>query len=325
MKSIYIKDIRNKNEGDIEEIFVVIEQKIKPKRDGEPYIELVLGDATGEIKGVAFENIDRLSRVLQPSNVIKVKAQIQKFGRDRNLKIVEASEVSEFEIGDLVPMTDRSITKMYAELMSYIERVSNRYLKKLLLAFFDDPEFAEKFKMAPGAKKMHHAYIGGLLEHTLEVTKFADAAREVVPGLKRDILIAGGLLHDIGKVREYTWFPRIERTDEGRLMGHIVIGYEMARRKIRKIKGFPEELAMHILHIILSHHGQQEWGSPIVPMTPESMIVHFADNMSAKLWMFQHVEVSSEGSRWSDFHRGLSRYVFLGGQEEEFNEEELPF
>ncbi len=319
MKSLYITDIRNKNDEEIEEIFVVIRSQIKPTRTGQKYIDLLIGDSTGEMKAVVFDDIERLSQILQPSKVIRLKARIQRFGKDRNLKVIDASVVAEdkYELADIVPMTDKNINQMYAELLKFVQKVSNKHLKNLLLAFFGDIEFAEKFKMAPGARKMHHAYVGGLLEHTLEVTRFAYAARDVISGLKKDILIAGGLLHDIGKVREYTWFPRIDRTDEGRLMGHIAIGYEMAKNKISSMKSFPNDLAMHILHIILSHHGQQEWGSPIVPMTPESMIIHFADNMSAKLWMFQHVDVSSENARWSDYHRGLSRYVFLGGEEEE--------
>ncbi len=326
MKSVYVRELRSRNEGDVEGVFVVIEQKVKPTKNGQPYIELVIGDATGEMKAVVFDDVERLSAILRPSSVIKVRAQLQRFGRDRNLKIADAHPVLDYEISDLVPTTDKNIGQMYAELLLFVERVSNKFLKKLLLSFFGDSDFAEQFKMAPGAKKMHHAYIGGLLEHTLEVTKFADATREVVPQVKRDILITGGLLHDIGKVREYTWFPRIDRTDEGRLMGHIAIGYEMAKQKIERIRDFPENLAMHILHIILSHHGQQEWGSPIVPMTTESMIIHFADNMSAKLWMFQHAEAPDESARWSEFHRGLARYVFFGGDEEkEGGEEELLF
>ncbi|RKZ01173.1 MAG: hypothetical protein DRQ10_02635 [Candidatus Hydrothermota bacterium] len=328
MKKIFVSDLQNFVGQHVESEFAVLKKTVRRKRDGAPYLEIVLKDVTGEISAIAFDNFNALNQKIAPGKVLRIKGLVEKFNERIRLKFREAVEQQQFDITDYVPKTPRDIDQMFDELLRLADRVTEPHLKDLLMMFFGDPEFSEKFKLAPAAKKYHHNYIGGLLEHTLNMTKFALGASNIHPRVNRDILITGGLLHDIGKIKEFVWFPKIDYSDEGRLFGHIVLGFKMAEEKIRLIDGFPEVLAMHILHIIVSHHGQLEWGSPAVPMTLEAQILHFADNADAKIWMFDRAieehPRDEYGGRWTQYHKGLSRFIFLG-EPEETKEEELPF
>jgi 3'-5' exoribonuclease len=203
---------------------------------------------------------------------------------------------------------------MFAELLVIVEQIQTPCLKDLLLAFFRDEQIVKLFKKAPAAKGFHHVYLGGLLEHTLSVIRLLDLAARHYTGVNRDLLLTGGILHDIGKIYEFQYDRLIDYSDAGRLVGHIVMGVEMLDARIAKIEGFPENLAMELRHLILSHHGTLEYGSPKRPKTLEAMIVHYIDDLDAKVNAFQTFTSGTPDSEsnWTPFHRLFERYIYKG-------------
>jgi len=232
---------------------------------------------------------------------------------------------SDVILNDYLPTTRGNIEAMFGDLQSFIDRIENPPLKKLLKAFFDDRETAERFKRAPAAKSLHHIYLGGLLEHTHSVIRLLDQIASHYPGVNRDLLLTGGILHDIGKISEFSYDRLVEYSDEGRLIGHIIIGVEMIDQKIAGIPEFPESLAMELRHLILSHHGILEYGSPKRPKTLEALIVHYVDDLDAKVNSFEQYlnDFRNEETGWTPFHRFLERYLYRGRLQEGTAEEPL--
>jgi 3'-5' exoribonuclease len=325
MKSLFVKNLTPDLTGkEIESIFLVAKREVRKKRDGLPYLEIVFSDVTGTIPGVLFDEFEKYESLLQVGKVVNVKGIIGTYNDEIRIKVLHVMDVITFDPKDFVPSTDKDVNILMGDLLKLIDQVVDPYLKGLLKYFFEeDKEFLEKFKRAPAAKSYHHPYIGGLLEHTLGVAEISLTIAKNYPDVNEDLLLTGALLHDIGKVEEYTSFPAIERTDRGRLLGHVVIGYEMVSERIKAMDnylgGFPEDLALQLLHIILSHHGELSWGSPVVPYTLEAQILHFVDNLNAKAWMFREAREKRKDpdARWSEFHRGLSRMVYLGEPDED--------
>lgn len=327
MKSLFVKNLEEHKGKEIESEFLVAKKEFKRKKDGSPYIELVLSDVTGTVQAVIFEKVEKHEPLIRIGKVLRVRGIVGTYNEELQIKVSEIQDVLAFDPQDYVPSTDKDVNILMKELTGLIGKVLQPHLKRLLEAFFiEDRDFVEKFKRAPAAVRHHHPYLGGLLEHTLSVAELSLTIAKNYREVNEDVLLTGALLHDVGKVEEYTTFPRIERTDRGRLLGHVVIGYEMVSNKILKIKdylgGFPEDLALQVLHIVLSHHGELSWGSPVVPHTLEAQIVHFVDNLDAKAWMFIEAKEMRKDplARWSEYHRGLARMVYLGSTEE--NEEE---
>jgi 3'-5' exoribonuclease len=232
------------------------------------------------------------------------------------LVIAELKKVPEEEVAlaDFLPETARDMGEMEGELARLISSLNDVNLMRLLSAFFDDPSFLALYRSAPAAKGMHHVYLGGLIEHSLAVARLVDGIVPLYEGLNRDLLIAGALLHDVGKVREIAYIRSFDYTDEGKLLGHITIGVEMVREKIAGLKDFPRELAMLLQHMLLSHHGQYEFGSPKLPMTLEATILNYLDDLDSKInGIRTHVEKEPENhSRWSAYHRLYDRYFYKG-------------
>ncbi len=323
MKELYVRQLEKLLGQPIEGEFLLTKKEVKKRREGGgTYLELNLADVTGGIPGVVFENVERLREVLREGHVFNIKGMVTTFNDTIRIKVFSAEAVKKFDPRDYVKSTEKDISLMEERLLKLVDSVLDPYLQKLLSLFFRDDDFMKKFKMAPAAKKLHHAFIGGLLEHTLSVTELAKVVSERYKDVNSDLLIAGALLHDIGKVEEFGFFPLIDYTDRGRLLGHLVLGYEMVSAKIEEMQnflgGFPEDTKMQILHMILSHHGELNWGSPVVPQTVEAQILHFLDNLDAKVWMFLEAKGLTKDpmARWSEYHRGLSRFVFIGGSEE---------
>jgi 3'-5' exoribonuclease len=201
------------------------------------------------------------------------------------------------------------------------ESVENPHLKKLLNLILEDEELTQRLKVSPAAKLWHHSYLGGLVEHTLKVVEFCEKAAELYELVNRDLLISGALLHDIGKIYTYSLSGFIDYTDEGRLLGHIVSGDELINEKIKKVEGFPQELALQLRHLILAHQGQLEFASPVVPQTLEAIILHYADEMDAKAGAFSDIinretRQGREGKKWSDWVPLIRRYIYLGEEKE---------
>ena len=202
---------------------------------------------------------------------------------------------------------------MFDSLMSIISTIENPHLKTLLELIFSNEEIADSFQKAPAAKGFHHAYIGGLLEHTLSVTQLLDLVADHYQQANRDLIITGGILHDIGKIRELSFKGSMNYTDEGRLIGHIVMAVELVDTKIAEISDFPKQLALELRHILLSHHGTLEYGSPKRPKTIEALIVNFIDDLDAKMNAFgEFINSSGEESNWTPYHRLLERFIYKG-------------
>jgi 3'-5' exoribonuclease len=229
------------------------------------------------------------------------------------IEFIESASLQDVE--DLVPKSPRSLETMEEEWLTLVDQVDDEHLRALLMKVWEDPQLKKAYCAVPGGKKIHHPYKGGLLEHSLAVAKGAYLLwRKVYPSLNKDLLIAGGLLHDIGKVEELTWQgTEPEYTDQGRLMGHVMLGGQILVRLISQIEGFPEELALKVQHIVASHHGEPEVGAAQKPMFKEAVVIHFLDGMDSKLSGFDvFVQKDTSEGNWTAFHRWFDRYIYKG-------------
>jgi 3'-5' exoribonuclease len=312
-KSVYIKDIKPGEK--VNELFLVTEKNLAFSQKGIPYLNLRLKDKTGEVDGKIWENAIEWDKAFSKGDVIKAQGGAVSFRNTVQLSITGVRKVddSAVEIAEYLPASKGDIDVMFADLMAFVEQIETPCLRALLHLFFHEGEVADLFKKAPAAKGFHHVYIGGLLEHTLSVIRLLDQVTKHYQGINRDLLITGGILHDIGKIYEYTYDRMFDYSDEGRLIGHIVIGLEMLDERIGAVGGFPTQLAMELRHLILSHHGTQEFGSPKRPKTLEALIVHFIDDLDAKVNAFQEfIQESDDNSHWTPFHKLLERFIYKG-------------
>jgi len=303
----------------VEDVFLVKEMSRAETRSAKPYLILTLMDRSGEIPARLWENADTYLDICRPGSLVQVNGQVQAYRGILQLKVDTVLQVDKesADIGLFLQSTGRDVDEMTSEITALAHGIKNPFCRKLLLRFINDNDFFQAFQQAPAAKSIHHAYLGGLLEHTLSVMQLAGRIADFYPALDRDVLITGALLHDIGKTRELAFdsLP-FEYTDMGRLVGHLVIGVEMIREKISTIDGFPEELAARLQHLILSHHGRYEFGSPTLPMTGEAFVLNFLDDLDAKLNFLGRLEkqASKPGYQWTDFQRTLERFLYVKGR-----------
>jgi 3'-5' exoribonuclease len=316
-KKIFISRIK---EGQtVEDLFLVKDMNRAETRSGKPYLILTLMDRTGEIPARLWENADAFLEACEPGNLVQVSGQAQVYRGILQLKIdhVVQAEKKEPDKKLFLQASKKDTAAMAKEITAMAHSVKDPFYRKLLLKFFRDSPFFDDFQQAPAAKLMHHAYLGGLLEHTTAIAKLADMVAGFYPALDRDLLLTGALLHDIGKTRELAFeaFP-FEYTVRGRLLGHLVIGVEMIREQIRTIADFPEDLATRLLHLILSHHGRYEFGSPSLPMISEAFVLNFLDDLDAKLNFLERLEEQAPepGYQWSEFQRTLERFLYIKGR-----------
>ncbi len=314
MKTIYIKDIKPGEK--IKDSFLVTEKNMAFSQKGAPYLNIRLKDKTGEVDGKIWENAVEWDKQFNKGDIIQANGGAVSFKSTVQLSITGLRKVDEADIdlAEYLPVAKGDIDVMFADLMAFVEQIETPCLRVLLHLFFNDEKIAALFKKAPAAKGFHHVYIGGLLEHTLSVIRLLDQMTNHYQGINRDILITGGILHDIGKIYEYSYDSIFDYSDQGRLIGHIVIGIEMLDAKIAALGDFPERLAMELRHLILSHHGTQEFGSPKRPKTLEALIVHFIDDLDAKVNAFQEfIEESRDvDSAWTPFHKLFERFIYKG-------------
>jgi 3'-5' exoribonuclease len=299
----------------VDDVFIVQDKQLGHKRNGEPFLTFHLTDRTGEIKAVVWENVEAVKGQLSTGDYARVQGTVGTYGGSPQVVVqrIEASDPRKLDVKDFLPSTDRDIDQMFRRLRELTRTVGNEHLSKLLAAFFEDEEFVASFKKAPAAKKMHHAYLGGLLEHTLSIARLIEAISGHYKGIDRDLLMAGGLLHDIGKIHELSYETHIEYSDTGRLLSHIVIGTEMLEKKLQGIEGFPEELALLLKHMIVSHHGTREFGSPEPPMTLEAVVLYYLDDLDAKVTGIRTFMDREEGdAAWTSYHRVLERFFYKG-------------
>lgn len=301
----YIKDYKD---GDrVFDIYLCKHKISAVTKNGKPYDTVVLQDKTGTIDAKVWDPNNAGIAEFDSLDYIEVYGDITSFqgALQVNVKRIRKCQEGEYTPADYLPVSRFDREEMYEELLSYINSVENVYLKKLLQEFFvKDEAFISAFKQSSAAKTVHHGFVGGLLQHTLGVTKLCDYYCSTYPLLKRDLLITAAICHDMGKTREISLFPENDYTDAGQFLGHIVIGVEMIGEKVRNIPGFPEVLANELKHCILAHHGEYEFGSPKKPAIMEAMALNLADNTDAKMETFTEIlESSKDNNGWLGFNR----------------------
>lgn len=308
----YINELR---EGEmISEVYLCKNKVVAKTKAGKTYYSLQLQDKTGTIDGKVWELTNAIAH-FENMNYIRVDAQVTSFNGtlQLNIKRVRLADEGEYEPSDYMPCSGKSIDGMYAELVDIINGVKNEYLNKLLKSFFvDDTAFAARFKNHSAAKSIHHGFIGGLLEHTLSVAKICEFISSHYEFVNHDLLVTAAIFHDIGKVDELSNFPENDYTDEGQLIGHIVMGTMMISERIKTIDGFPVTLANELKHCILAHHGELEYGSPKKPALIEALALAHADNMDAKLQTFTEIIKANENqTSWLGYNKMFESNVRL--------------
>jgi 3'-5' exoribonuclease len=306
---IFLRDLQDGQAVDA--VFLVRDRKLSQKRNGEDFLRLTLSDNTGSRPAVCWDNARDVHELAEPGSPVRVTAQYSvsdRYGPQLTVKSLTGVGPDEYELTDLLDGPAMNIEQMEVDLRHLIETVRNPYLSTLLDALFGErSEVWQRFRSAPAAKFYHQAYAHGLLEHTLTVGQAVSAVSASFGGVDRDLAVTGALMHDIGKIEAYGADPTaIDLTDDGKLLGEIPLGYYLVRREIEGIEGFPWELARALLHIILSHHGTLENGSPVLPCTREATVVHAIDNLGGKLGSFDRLQKDlPEGEAWSGYDRAL--------------------
>ena len=300
----YIKDYKD---GDrVFDIYLCKHKTSAVTKNGKPYDNVVLQDKSGTIDAKIWDPNSAGIADFDTLDYIEVYGEITSFqgALQVNVKRIRKCQEGEYDPSDYLPVSKYDIEDMYKELLGYISQIENTYLKQLLQEFFvKDETFIKAFKQSSAAKSVHHGFVGGLLQHTLSVVKMCDYYCSVYPPLKRDLLLAAAICHDMGKTRELSLFPENDYTDDGQFLGHIVMGVEMVGEKMRQIPGFPAVLANELKHCILAHHGEYEFGSPKKPAIMEAVALNFADNTDAKLQTFTEIMENTTEAGWLGFNR----------------------
>src|ERR1700691_4501463 len=311
MKDFYISECTRHENKIITSNFVVVAKQIKPKKTGEPYLALTLGDRSGQLDAKMWDNVEEVLNSFEQDDFLKIKGLVNKYKNRFQLTIHKLRKLgdSEIEFADYLPKTTRNIDELWQELAAFVCSFQNVHLKALVQAFMSDPEIAAAYKNAPAAKTLHHAYIGGLLDHVVSLCRSCDLVCRNYPQVNRDLLLTGAFLHDIGKIHELAYNRSFSYTTRGQLLGHMIIELEMLQAKLAKLPDFPVELKTLLEHLIISHHGQYEFGSPKLPMFPEALMLHYLDDLDSKMEaMRAHFERESElDGPWTSYNASLGR------------------
>ncbi len=287
MKDIYIADLSAFEESRIfDAFFLVLHKQQRTTRTNKPYLNLILGDKTGQVEARVWDPGDsRVAKDFERGDIVKVRGSVARFDDRLQMKVehLRKSAAGEVDKGEMLPCTTCDVDELWQKLLGFVESFTDLHLKQLLSTLLADSGLAQAYREAPAAKQLHHAWLGGLLEHVVSLLTLADRVAPHYPALQRDLLLTGVVLHDIGKVRELAWDVGFEYTVEGTLLGHIQMGIELVENTIDKLPDFPPRLKTLVLHMILSHHGKLEFGSPKLPMIPEALVLNFIDDLDAKM------------------------------------------
>lgn len=303
------------HEGErVTSIYMCKQKNAATTKNGKPYENVLLQDRTGTLDAKIWEPNSMGIEEFGALDFIEVQGEVTVFNGAMQMSIKRARKCAEgeFDMKDFLPVSSRDIEQMYTELMALKNKVGNTYLRTLLDSFFvEDAELIKNFKLHSAAKSVHHGFVGGLLEHTLGVTTLCDCFADRYPMLNRDLLLTGAMLHDIGKLKELSDFPTNDYTDDGQLLGHIIIGVEMIGNRASKIEGFPPRLEAELKHLIVSHHGEYEYGSPKKPAIMEAFALNFADNMDAKMETLKEIlsTPQAQNGEWLGFQKMLDTNV----------------
>ncbi|MFB3916987.1 MAG: 3'-5' exoribonuclease YhaM family protein [Terriglobales bacterium] len=327
MKDFYVREAAQHENKVIVSTFLVGSKQVKPKKSGEPYLALTLCDRTGQIEAKMWDNVAEALDAFQQDEFIKVKGLINKYNHRWQLTVHKLRRLAESEIdySDYLPKCPRDIDELWRSLQEFVASFQDAHLKALLEAFLSDAAISNAFRNAPAAKSLHHAYIGGLLDHVVSLCKLCDLACSNYPQVNRDLLLAGAFLHDIGKIHELAYARSFSYTTRGQLLGHMIIELEMLQQKIAQVPGFPDTLKALLEHMIISHHGQYEFGSPKLPMFPEALMLHYLDDLDSKMEsMRTQFEREAGAGGWAGYNASLGRPLLnsrkflehLNGQED---------
>src|SRR3984957_14201348 len=303
--------------------FLVCVKEIRSTREGKSYLRLELGDSTGRVEARMWDRFQQMVSCLEGNDFVKVPARVENYRNKLQLAIdkIRRAEESEVDPADFFPHTKENVEEMYAKLLEIVASVGNPWLRQLLDSVVQDPEIVPRLKRAPAAKVMHHAFYGGLLEHVLSLCNLCRVVLSHYPEANADLLLSGAVLHDVGKLKELSYERSIGYTDEGQLLGHILIEYEHLTKKIHAIEGFPPEQKTLVLNMLISHHGQYEFGSPKLPMFREALLLHYLDDLDSKMGAIRSALDSDQGEgNWTAFSGARERrpprtYRFLSGSD----------
>jgi len=298
----------------IDDIFICSGKTVREDKNGNKFLLLKLMNSSGVISAVKWRADDALADAFEQGQIVKATGTVKMSNYRKTLEIdirdiFPVTDTSQIDLAELLPSSPCDLGEMKAELAAIRESITNTYMMVLLDEIFSE-DLYRAYCQAPAAKGFHHNYIHGLLEHSISVCHVASAIADQYPDVNRDLLVTGAILHDIGKTVEFNYTTSIDYSDSGRLLGHIVLGEKIVADAIARLETFPEELALQLLHMILSHHGEKEYGSPIRPKTPEAFILNHADDIDAKANVFQKKRAESD-EPWSEFNRPLDRFLYL--------------
>jgi 3'-5' exoribonuclease len=311
MKDFFVCDCVQHENKVIVTSFVVVSKQVKPKKSGEPYLALTLGDRSGHIEAKMWDNVEDALDAFEQDDFVKIKGLLNKYKNRFQITIHKVRRLgdSEVDFSDYLPKTTKDIGELWQTLAGYVASFQNAYLKALVESFMADPEIAEAYRIAPAAKTLHHAYIGGLLDHVVSLCRSCDLVSRNYPQINRDLLLTGAFLHDIGKIHELTYNRSFSYSTRGQLLGHMVIELEMLQAKLALLPDFPDELKTLVEHLIISHHGQYEFGSPKLPMFPEALMLHYLDDLDSKMESMRahFARVGDSDGAWTGFNPSLGR------------------
>jgi 3'-5' exoribonuclease len=310
-------------DGDaVEDVYLVVDKQIRANRNGNIYLQLELRDRSGSISARLWNAPEPLVRSFESGDFLLIKGKVQLFqgALQMILSQLDRVETEKVELADFLPHTEQDISKLYERLCTLLRKLDNPHLRALAECFLMDQELMRGYCKAPAGVRNHHAYLGGLIEHVVTLMECADRIAPLYPEVNRDLLLMGIFLHDIGKVRELSYDRAFSYTDEGQLIGHLVLGVEMLGEQVRRVpdltgEPFPAELLLRLKHLIVSHHGALEFGSPTLPMTPEAIALHYLDNLDAKVHSFTRDILADRGpSSWTAYSQATQRRLFKGSR-----------
>jgi 3'-5' exoribonuclease len=308
MKTVFVSDLGS--EQTITTFFLVHEKEIRNTREGKTYLRLELGDRSGTIEARMWDQFEIVARDVNRDDFVKVQARVEIYRNKPQLSLqqLRRARPEEVELADFLPHTTADVEKLFAQLLEFAGSIKNFWLKKLVTTMITDPAVAARYKRAPAAKVMHHAYLGGLIEHVISLCGLAKQIAAHYPELDVDLLLTAAILHDVGKLDELCYERAIIYTTEGQLLGHIVMEFETVSKAIDSIEGFPPALKIVVQHILISHHGQYEFGSPKLPMIREAMVFHYLDDLDSKLAAVRAALAGPSGEdEWSAYSAALGR------------------
>lgn len=311
MKEFFISECPQHENKIITSSFVVVSKQVKAKKSGEPYLALTLGDRAGQIEAKMWDNVEEFIDIFEQDDFLKIKGLINKYKNRFQLTIHKLRRMQDAEVdfSDYLPKTTKDIDELWRTLTDFVGTFKNPHLKSLVDLFLSDQEIADRYRIAPAAKTLHHAYIGGLLDHVVSLFRSCDLLSRNYPQINRDLLLTGAFLHDIGKIHELTYNRSFSYSTRGQLLGHMIIELEMLQSKVAQLPNFPGDLKTLLEHLIISHHGQYDFGSPKLPMFPEALMLHYLDDLDSKMEAMR-AQFEREGEvegPWTSYNPSMGR------------------